>query len=607
MIDVIQNGEVYEISFPYDADIVSHIKNIPTRYWHQESKIWTIPTNMLGFFINEFKGTSYEQSIRIVSSEQLNVNASLDSTSEIPDVDISKVKMYCKAGSKPYKHQYDFMKWALYRQLCQKNMSGFILSDDPGLGKTSEVMNLALYNRRNNKFKHCLIICCINSAKYNWIKDIEEHTQGQEIPYLLGTRLTKKGTPKKDISSKEKLEDLLTGHMYGNYDSPELPYFLVVNIEAFRQREGKHYVFTKRVIEMILSGDINMIAIDEIHKNASPSSTHGQQLLHIKKSTGQRAMWIPITGTPIVNQPTDVFTSLRLIDGHNYNSFYMWSKKYCIYAGYNNHDIVGYKNMSELKSVLQVNMLRRLKEDVLDLPPIVHTTIYVDNTSYQRKLYSEVAQDIQNRKYSILESMNPLVEIMKLRQVNGSPELVDTECKVDKSYINKNAKLKELIRLLHEIHERGEKVVIFSNWVEPLRTLYRFISTQYKTCCFTGTMSVSERENNKNMFINDPSYTVLLGTVGAAGVSHTFTVARNVIFYDEPWTYADKQQAWERIYRIGTKSFVNCYTLISRNTVDDKVHDIVYTKKKLSTYIVDGKIDIRKNPDLFDLLLSDSR
>lgn len=103
--------------------------------------------------------------------------------------------------------------------------------------------------------------------------------------------------------------------------------------------------------------------------------------------------------------------------------------------------------------------------------------------------------------------------------------------------------------------------------------------------------------------MTDPKCTVMLGTVGAAGVSHTFTSACNVIFYDEPWTYADKKQAWERVHRIGTTKIVNVYTLLSRNTVDETVHNIVYTKQGVSKFIVDGDIDLRKNPQLFDMLL----
>ena len=603
MINIVQNNQVYEITFPYDANLVELIKNVPIRDWHPDSKLWTIPKDMLGFLLNQLKGTKYEKDINIVSQEDINVNASIGTTSIIPNVNISNVKLYVKEGCSLYNHQLDFMKWALHRELTQKNTKGLILADDPGLGKTLQLTNLALYNKRNLKFKHCLVICCINSSKYNWYDDISVHTSNKYTPYMLGSRLKKDGTFKKDISSKDKLSDLLTMRMYSDESQPELPYFIVTNIEVLRYREGKRYPVTDRIIELINSGDINMIAIDEIHKNASPSSANGKQLILIKKYTQDRCMWIPITGTPIVNRPTDVYLPLKLVGGHDYDNYYMWCKQFCIYGGYGDKEIIGYRNIPKLKAMLQPNMIRRLKEDVLDLPPIIFNDVYVDNTSYQSKLYDSICSEIESKKSAILDSLNPVASLLRLRQVNGSPELVDSNCVVDKSYASKNAKLQELLRLIEEINDRGEKVVVFSNWVEPLRTLYRFISKRYGTCFFTGTISESKRQEQKDIFMTDPKCTVMLGTVGAAGVSHTFTSACNVIFYDEPWTYADKKQAWERVHRIGTTKIVNVYTLLSRNTVDETVHNIVYTKQGVSKFIVDGDIDLRKNPQLFDMLL----
>lgn len=607
LIKLVENGEVYEVSFPYDEHIVSMVKEVPGRQWHPNSKLWTIGKDRLGFFLKQLEGTIYADKVDVISSEHINENATLDATMTIPDVNIDKVRTYCQEGSDLYPHQKDFLKWALYRQHAKKDMNGFILADEPGLGKTIETMNLALYNKRNSMFEHCLIVCCVNTAKYNWYDDILKHTNGKYHPYILGSRKKRDGSIRqKDLASKDKLADLETGHMFGDVNEPPLPYFLITNIESFRVRNGKHMPFTEQVISMILDGHINMMALDEIHKNVSPSSTQGKQLLNIKKKTGDKCMWIPITGTPIVSRPTDVFIPLKLIGKATCRDYYSWCQQYCIYGGFGDKEVIGYKNIGQLKYLLQGNMLRRLKSEVLDLPPIIFNDVFVENTKYQSKLYKSVLEDVQANKESILSSLNPMSALLRLRQVNGSPELVDDELKVDSQYPSMNAKLSKLFELLYEIVSRGEKVVIFSNWVAPLRTLYKFIHKQYSVSVYTGTLSDSEREAQKQKFMNDDSCEILLGTVGAAGVSHTFTVAQNVIFYDEPWTYADKQQAWERVHRIGTKGTINVYTLITRNTVDDSVHDIVYNKKHISNYIVDGQIDLKSNPALFDLLLSDT-
>ena len=605
MIYVKQNVDVYEITFRYDPVVISHIKNIPGRRWIPETKVWTIPADRLGWLLNEFKGTQYEKYVQIQSKEDLNVNETLDTTTVIPEVDISSVPFYVKEGATPYKHQLDFMKYAIDRQ-NHGLTSGFLLADDQGLAKTCETMNLAIYNRDTRHFKRCLVICCINSSKFNWKRDIEEHTRNKEHPYILGTRLKRNGALRFD-GSKEKLEDLQTLRMYGDKKGQKLPYFIILNIEAVRYKVGKKYPIAEQIVSLINSGEISMIAVDEIHKNASMTSAQGKQLLAIKKATGGKVLWLPMTGTPITKKPTDVFLPLKLTDSHNYNSYYSWCNQFCVYGGFGGHEIMGYKNIPRLKSILQGNMIRRLKSEVLDLPPKIQYTEYVDNTPYQQDLYDRVANDILAERNVILNSMNPMAKLLRLRQVNGSPELIDPSISLDKDYINKNAKLKRLLELIEECVERDEKVIVFSNWVEPLRTLYKFITPLYKTCCFVGTMKDTEREKHKQVFQNNPNYKVLLGTIGAAGTTHTFTAATNVIFYDEPWNPSDKVQAEDRAYRIGTAgSSVNIYTLISQGTVDDRVHDILSTKDGVSKYIVDDQLDLRKNPALFDLLFQDT-
>ena len=599
-----QSASEYSITTPYDERVKMLIKSIPGRRWNPEQRNWTVPTDKLGWLLSVLQDNGYSEQIKILSDEELGVNQTLDATIDIPTCDISDVNFRVKEGSKPFAHQLDFMRWALYRQ-AMGNMSGFLLADEPGCGKTLQVMNLALYNRENHGHKHCLIICCINSSKYNWRDEIIEHTNGEEVPYILGLRKHRNGSVS-CRSNKDKLDDITSMKQWAAADGDDLPFFTITNIESIRMREGKHYPIADRIIELINSGQLNTIVLDEIHKNASPSSLQGKQLLRIKKATGSKAMWIPMTGTPITNKPTDVYTPLKLIDGHSYSSYFMWCQEFCVYGGYGDHQIVGYKNISHLKFLLQHNMLRRLKRQVLDLPPKMRYTEYVENTPYQEKLYNKIRDEIvRDRNLDSWATANPMTKLLRLRQVNGSPELVDESINIfnPTDYLKRNAKLVRLLELIGEIYARGEKVIVYSNWVEPLRTLYRYIAVKYKVCSFTGTMTVEAREQSKHQFMTDPSITVMIATIGSAGVAQTFTAARNVIFYDDPWTPSDKEQAEDRIYRIGTSDSVNIYTLVTANTVDERVENILYTKKSVSNYIVDNKLDVNRNPKLLDYLL----
>lgn len=601
-ITAVQNQDVYIIRFPYDPKIIRLVKNVPGRQYDPNHKYWTIPLDRLGFLIAQFHGTPYEGRLDVYSAEHINENATLDATDTIPDIDLSNVPLYVKDGEHLFQHQLDFMKYAIDRQ--QRGLySGFILCDEQGLGKTLEVMNLALYNRRVNKVKHCLIIACVNSAKYNWVYDIQKHTNGQEIPYLLGSRKKKDGTIVTESGSYEKLVDLKCGHMYGDKNEAPLPFFLVMNIEAIRMIRNRHYLIRERLTTLVNKGYIGMIALDEVHKNTSPTSKQGKELLKLKKDITSKVEWIPMTGTPIVNKAVDVFLPLKLVDGHTYKSYYAWCSNFCIYGGFGGYQVLGYKNTPELKQMLQSNMLRRLKSAVLDLPPKIRTIEYIENTPYQAKLYERVVRDMINHKDEIMSAVNPMVKFLKLRQVNGNPELIDNTLDIHSGYLAKNAKMVRLLDLVNSIISSGEKVVIFSNWVESLRTVYRFLAKDYKVCCFTGTMDSATREADKQRFIEDPECKILIGTIGALGTSHTLTVANNVIFYDLPWNQATVEQAEDRCHRTGTTSTVNIHYLITKDSVDEKVYNIIMNKDGISKYIVDNELSIKDNPQLFEFLL----
>ena len=603
LISVSQMQDVYEIRFPYDAELVSIVKNIPGRQWIPQSKVWIIPSDKLGFFINAVEGTVYEHQLRIQSEEQIGVNATYNVSAEIPDVDISNLNYYVKEGCSPFQHQLDTLKFDISRH-SKGIHSGFLLCDSMGTGKSCTVINIAAFAHEHRQAKHCLVICCVNTAKYTWEEEIELTTQGKYKGYILGSRIRRDGTVNKTGSGKQKLEDLEYGKMYGKKGTEPLPYFIIVNIEAFRTREAKKYTFTEKILSMINSGEINVIAIDEVHRNMSMSSIQGKQLHAIKKKSKSPVEWIPMTGTPIVNSPTDLFLPLKLIDAHSFKDYYTWCQYFCMYGGFGGYEIVGYKNIPKLQSMLKLHMLRRLKENILDLPQKIKITEYVENTAIQQKLYDSIKEDLKSRKDEIIHSLNPLTKFMKLRQVTGCPEIVDDSILVDKHYLSKNAKLARAFQIVQDIVEANEKVLIFSNWLDPLRDLYRFLAPKHKVCAYTGTMDQGERENHKHMFMTRNDCHILLGTVGALGVSANLSMCNNIIFLDEPWTEATKSQAEDRCHRADSKKSVNIITLITRGTIDEKVHEIVYKKGATSDYILDNKLDFKHCPELFDILLS---
>lgn len=218
------------VSFPYDTRIIDIVREMPTRYWDPDKKEWEIPALKLKEFTSKISDFEYE-----LSGEEL-----------LEVKEIEKPKDF-EFKTKPFKHQIIGFNYGL-------NHQNWLLGDEQGLGKTKQVIDIAIAKKLQYGYKHCLIICGVNGLKWNWREEIKTHSN--EESFILGQRL-KKG---KIVigSTKDKINDLdmlLT--------SPETisEYFLITNVESLRDES-----ITSKISELCKNKTIGLIAADEIHK-----------------------------------------------------------------------------------------------------------------------------------------------------------------------------------------------------------------------------------------------------------------------------------------------------------------------------------------------------
>ena len=115
-------------------------------------------------------------------------------------------------------------------------------------------------------------------------------------------------------------------------------------------------------------------------------------------------------------------------------------------------------------------------------------------------------------------------------------------------------------------------------------------------------MLISQKNTNVKAF-QDNGAKIIIGTIGAMGTGLTLTAGTVVIFLDEPWNKALKNQAEDRCHRIGQNNNITIYTLLTKNTIDERIHELVERKGALSDAIVDGKITSNRK-ELLEFLLS---
>ena len=170
--------------------------------------------------------------------------------------------------------------------------------------------------------------------------------------------------------------------------------------------------------------------------------------------------------------------------------------------------------------------------------------------------------------------------------------------------MRKNPKFDRMLDLVTDIVNSGKKCIIFSNWTNVIIPAKELLDSKgFKTALYTGENS-GTREQEMQEFLTNPKCTVMLGTIGAMGTGLTLTVATTAIFLDEPWNRALKDQAEDRIHRIGTSESPNIITIMCKDTIDEKINNIVYRKGKLSDVLIDKEEDIKKNPAILNYLLN---
>ena len=539
------------VSFDYNQKIVDTIRELPTRFWNKDTKEWELPLKKLEYLVENLSEFSFDITGKYV-------------TLEAPKAIVPK---NFKFKTKPFEHQIDGFNYGL-------QYDRWLLGDEQGLGKTKQVIDIAVAKKLANGYKHCLIICGVNGLKWNWYNEVLTHSN--EKPYILGQRRRKNGNLVID-GSGAKLEDVENLNKIDNY-------FIITNVETLRNAD-----INDELIKQCKRGEINMIAADEVHKMKNPSSQQGKAFLKLQTKT-----MIAMTGTPLMNTPMDLFIILKWL-GYEKNAFYRFKNHYCVMGGYGGYEVIGYKNLDELQERLNDIMLRRLKDEVLDLPEKTYVDEYVELTPKQAKIYAEVTSEIKENIDNIKMASNPLAELIRMRQATGYTGILS-------STIQESAKLDRMEELVADAVDNGRKVVIFSNWTQMTSPIIDRLG-KYNPAVITGEINAETRQLMIDKFQNDSRCKVIVGTSGAMGTGLTLTAGTVEIFLDHPWNRALYDQCVDRCHRSGQKKNITIYNIMAKGTIDERIWQIVNDKGAMSDAIVDGRLTGNKS-ELLNFLLS---
>jgi SWI/SNF-related matrix-associated actin-dependent regulator 1 of chromatin subfamily A len=422
-----------------------------------------------------------------------------------------------------YSHRppLDHQKIAIEQLLRNKK---YILADDMGLGKTTSTIIASLETGAKK-----ILIICPASLKINWQRE-----------YQLYSDKTSYVCEGKNYSSEHDI-------LIMNYD-------IIKNFHDTKNKE-KSQIFKDK---------FDLVIIDEAHYIQNVQAQRTKLINDIVKDVDR--LWL-LTGTPMTSRPINYFNLLSLVDSPVAKNWMAYVVRYC--AGYQFKvgprkvwNVMGASNLEELRDRTTTTVLRRLKEDVLDLPDKIITPVYLRLKS---KLYEEVMGDYYNwYEKNPDESKNLSLQFTKLTQVR---QVIADE------------KVNHTIELAENIIEQGKKVIIFCNFTNSLEKIYEHFGKS--AVRLDGSMSKTQRQDSVDRFQEDDKVKVFIGNIKAAGVGITLTAAEDVIMNDLSFLPSDHSQSEDRAYRYGQKNNVLVYYPIFENTIEGIIYDILNNKKKI--------------------------
>ena len=474
---------------------------------------------------------------RVFETEQMHdfwlPKASIIKDNSVKDVVIDYEKY---SHRPPLSHQ----KEAIQKLVENKK---YVLADDMGLGKTTSTIISAL----EAKSKKTLIICPA-SLKINWQREIENYSN-------------------KSVFIAEG-KNFSTEHD-----------FVIINYDIIKNFHDPK----KKDDSQILRANFDLVVIDEAHYIKNSQAQRTKLINDIVKNVDR--LWL-LTGTPMTSRPIDYYNLLNLVDSPVAKNWMAYVIRYC--EGYQFKvgarkvwNVMGASNLEELRDRTSNLVLRRLKEDVLDLPDKIITPVYLRLKS---KKYEEVMGDYYNwYEKNPDESKSLTVQFTKLTQVR---QVIADE------------KISQTIELAENIIEQDKKVIIFCNFTNSLEKIVEHFGKA--AVRLDGSMSKPDRQNSVDRFQTDPKVKVFVGNIKAAGVGITLTAAEAVIMNDLSFLPSDHSQAEDRAYRYGQKNNVLVYYPIFENTIEGIIYDILNKKKQVIATVMG---DIKNDVDLVEEIM----
>ncbi|MEZ5043686.1 MAG: DEAD/DEAH box helicase [Saprospiraceae bacterium] len=481
-----------------------------------------------------------------------------------------------KADLRPY--QLAGLQWLVN---LYHNELGACLADDMGLGKTLQTIAVLLHAKEHKKtpepeaktkgpstqldlfqappdafFLKSLnaLIILPASLVFNWAQELQKFAPSLSVYQHSGTK---------------------------RYNDPRLILRFDVVLTTYQT--------ALRDANLLQKIDFEYIILDESQQIKNRESKVFQAI-----NTFPAKHKISLSGTPIENSLSDLWSQMQFINPELLGSFAFFKREFISPIEKEQDD----EKKERLRKLVKPYLLRRTKEEVAkDLPPLTTKLFYSEMGLEQKKLYEKEKSAARNYLLENFDGNSPQYRIMVLQSLTRLRQIVNHPSLVFPDFKKESGKFSDVLEHWEVIRKGGHKVLIFSSFTQYLE-LFRdqFDQSGLAYSWLTGQQTGPQRQQAVKQFMENPDIQSFLISIKAGGTGLNLTAADYVFILDPWWNPSTEQQAIARAHRIGQDKNVMAVKFITKDSIEEKILTLQERKAQLAEDIIGevGKMSFTK-------------
>ncbi|MDA3798860.1 MAG: DEAD/DEAH box helicase [Kiritimatiellae bacterium] len=469
-------------------------------------------------------------------------------------------------------YQVDGVNWLW---TCYRLGLGCCLADDMGLGKTIQILTTLLRYKEKVSDGATSLLVVPASLLGNWKAESAKFAPDLNIVVAHSSEYKRSELDKIGVQLEEKLNSV---------DLIVTTYTMATKLSWVNEIEW------------------NFLILDEAQAIKNPKSKQSRGIKKIKARNR-----IALTGTPVENKLIDLWSLFDFLNP----GFLGGMTDFKSYVGKLSSGTT--VNFAPLRKLISPYILRRMKTDpsvIPDLPEKTEVKAYCGLSKSQVTLYQQnvnfLRDGLENTNMPPMQRRGLVLSCLsRFKQICNHPAQFTGNLDYDEKLSAKFMRLKEICG---EIHSRGEKVLVFSQFKEMTEPISELLETVFERegLVLHGSIAVKKRQEMVTEFQKDdgPPYFVISLKAGGSGLN--LTAASHVIHFDRWWNPAVENQATDRAFRIGQKRNVIVHKFVTRGTIEEKIDKLLEEKKHMANQILSDAAEFNftemSNSEIIDMV-----